>query len=283
MLLQYIHWNPNPEIFRTGTFELFNYTLGPIAVRWYGLLFATGFLCGYFILKKIFTKEQVPLTVLDKLMTFLFLATVVGARLGHCLFYDPQFYLSHPLEILKIWEGGLASHGAAIGIIIALIIFSYRTCMPFLWYLDRIVIGGALTGAFIRFGNLMNSEIVGKATDLPWGFYFDASHNPSIANIPRHPTQIYESLAYLLIAVFLYIYYFKKFPKFKDGQLFGMFLILVFGFRMLIENLKEVQENFEKDLVLNMGQTLSIPFVLGGVFLLIYIHFRHKKQSAPPQ
>lgn len=274
MILQYIHWNPSPEIF----------SLGPISVRWYGLLFATGFLCGYFILKKIFTKEQVPLTVLDKLMTFLFVATVLGARLGHCLFYDPQFYLGNPLEILKIWEGGLASHGAAIGIIIALIIFSYRTCMPFLWYLDRIVIGGALAGSFIRFGNLMNSEIFGKVTDLPWGFYFLANHNPAIANAPRHPTQIYEALAYLFIAIFLYVYYFKYFPKFKDGQLFGMFLILVFGFRMLIENLKMSQESFENDLILNMGQALSIPFVLGGVILLIYInYYRHKKDEAPPQ
>lgn len=273
MILQYIHWNPNPEIF----------SLGPISVRWYGLLFAGGFLCGYLILKKIFTKEQVPLTVLDKLMTSLFIATVLGARLGHCLFYDPQFYLGDPVEILKIWEGGLASHGAAIGIIIALIIFSYRTSMPFLWYLDRIVIGGALTGSFIRFGNLMNSEIIGKITDLPWGFYFLASHDPNIASVPRHPTQIYESLAYLLIAIFLYIYYFKKYPKFKDGQLLGMFLILVFGFRMLIENFKVAQESFENDLILNMGQALSIPFVLGGVILLIYINYRHKKQKAPSQ
>ncbi len=273
MLLQFIHWNPNPEIF----------SLDPLSIRWYGLLFATGFICGFYILKVIFKKEQVPQTVLEKLMTYLFISTVIGARLGHCLFYDPQYYLGNPIEILKIWEGGLASHGAAIGIIVALIIFAHRTSMPFLWYLDRIVIGGALAGFFIRFGNLMNSEIIGKVTDLPWGFYFLASHNYRIAEVPRHPTQIYEALAYLLIAVFLFIYYFKRFPKFKDGQLFGMFLILVFLFRIFIEFFKEPQVGFENDLILNMGQSLSIPFVLAGVFLLIYIRYKHKKQKAPLQ
>ena len=270
MLLQFIHWNPNPEIF----------SLGPISVRWYGLLFATGFVCGYYILKVIFKKEQVPLKVLDTLMTYLFVSTVIGARLGHCLFYDPVYYLSNPIEILKIWEGGLASHGAAIGIIVALIIYSWRTSMPFLWYLDRIVIGGALAGAFIRFGNLMNSEIVGKATDLSWGFFFHASHDYRIAEVPRHPTQIYESLIYLLIAGFLFIYYFKRFPKFRDGQLFGMFLILVFGFRILIEFLKEPQVGFENEMTLNMGQVLSIPFVLFGLLLLIYINYKHKKEKS---
>lgn len=270
MFLHFIHWNPDPEIF----------SVGPVSIRWYGLLFASGFVCGYFILKKIFKKEQVPLTVLDKLMTYLFIATVIGARLGHCFFYDPAFYLGNPIEILKIWEGGLASHGAAIGIIVALIIFSWRTSMPFLWYLDRIVIGAALAGTFIRTGNLMNSEIVGKATDLPWGFYFLGSLNPRVAEIARHPTQIYEALAYLLIAVILYVYYFKKYPNFRDGQLFGMFLILVFGFRILVEIWKEPQVTFENNLILNMGQSLSIPFILFGLFLLFYINYRHKKKIA---
>lgn len=273
MLLQFIHWNPNPEIF----------SVGPLSIRWYGLLFASGFLCGYFILKIIFKKEQVPQSVLDKLMTYLFISTVIGARLGHCLFYDPHYYLSNPIEILKIWEGGLASHGAALGIITALVIFAWKTSMPFLWYLDRIVIGGAIAGAFIRIGNLMNSEIIGKATDFSWGFYFLANPNPRIAEVPRHPTQIYEALAYLLIGIFLYMYYRKRFPKFKDGQLFGMFLILVFSFRILVELVKEPQVGFENNMILNMGQVLSIPFILTGIILLIYINLKYKKQQTPSE
>lgn len=269
MLLQYINWNPNPEIF----------SVGPLSIRWYGLLFATGFLCGYYILKIIFKREQIPLNILDKLIMYIFISTVIGARLGHCLFYDPHYYLNHPVEILKIWEGGLASHGAAIGIIIALIIFSYKTKMSFLWYFDRIVIGGALTGAFIRIGNLMNSEIVGKITDLPWGFYFLANNDYNIGSVPRHPTQIYEAITYLLITVFLYMYYHKRYPKFKDGQIFGMFLILIFGFRIMIEFLKESQVTFENNLILNMGQSLSIPFVLAGIILLLKAKYKQRNTT----
>ncbi len=267
MELLYINWNPNPTFIDLGFWE----------IRWYGLLFAVGFILGYFVLKRIFRKEQIPLTVLEKLMTYLFIATVIGARLGHCLFYDPQYYLSHPIEILMIWEGGLASHGAAIGILIALLIFVRKTSMPLLWYLDRIAIGAALTGAFIRTGNLINSEIIGKPTELAWGFYFKSIPNVQISGVPRHPTQIYEALTYLLIFVILQLFYNKKFPKFKDGQIFGMFLILVFAFRFLVEYVKEPQVRFENHLILNMGQTLSIPFILLGTGLLYYIHYKNKK------
>lgn len=266
MNLLYINWNPNPEIF----------SIGPISVRWYGLLFAAGFFVGYFIMLRIFKKEQIPQSVLEKLTTYMFVSTVIGARLGHCFFYDPSYYLSNPIEIFKIWEGGLASHGAAIGIIIALIILSRKTSMPVLWYLDRIVIVVALAGMFIHLGNLMNSEIVGTQTDLPWGFYFLRNYDPEISQVPRHPSQLYEALSYLFIFAFLLIYYYKRFPKFRDGQLFGMFLILVFGARFLIEYVKEVQVNFEESLILNMGQTLSIPFVLLGTAILFYINRKQK-------
>ena len=262
MELLFINWKPNPEIFHIGS----------ISIRWYSLLFAMGFFVGYYIMKSIFKKEQIPLQVLEKLTTYMFVATVIGARLGHCLFYDPSYYLSNPIEILKVWEGGLASHGAAIGIILALMILSRKTSMPVLWYLDRIVIVTALAGMFIRLGNLMNSEIVGKVTDLQWGFYFLSNPDPAISQVPRHPTQIYEALAYLLIFVILYIYYKKRYPKFKDGQLFGMFLILVFGARFAIEYLKEVQVNFEESLILNMGQALSIPFILFGALIILFIN-----------
>jgi prolipoprotein diacylglyceryl transferase len=268
MSLLYINWNPSPEIF----------SIGPITVRWYGLLFAMGFFVGYFIMQRIFKKEQIPQSVLDKLTTYMFAATVIGARLGHCLFYDPAYYLSNPIEIIKIWEGGLASHGAGVGIIIALLILARKTSMPVLWYLDRIVIVTALAGMFIRTGNLINSEIIGKATELSWGFYFRRSHDPAISQIARHPAQIYEALSYLLIFGILMIYYNKRYPKFRDGQLFAMFLILVFGARFFIEYVKEVQVQFEEGLQLNMGQILSIPFVTLGIVLLIYINRKHKKE-----
>jgi phosphatidylglycerol---prolipoprotein diacylglyceryl transferase len=249
----FIHWSVNPEIFHFGNF----------AVRWYGVLFALGFLCGYFIMYRIFTKEKKPHGLLDVLLTYMFLGTVIGARLGHCLFYEPGYYLSHPLDILKVWEGGLASHGGAIGILIAIYIFSKRHKFTYLWTLDRIVITVAQGGFFIRMGNLMNSEIFGKATDVPWAFVF--TH---VDNVPRHPSQIYEALSYLLIFFFLLIYYFRKDGKPKEGMITGMFLILLFSVRFFIEFLKEVQVGFENNLPLDMGQFLSIPFIIAGIVII---------------
>lgn len=253
MLVNYITWNVNPEIFH----------IRDLSVRWYGVLFALGFYLGYLIMVRFFKKENVPVKVLDKLTTYMIIGTIIGARLGHCLFYEPAYYLGHPLAILKIWEGGLASHGAAIGIILAIYLFSRRSSVTFLWTIDRIVIVVALAGMLIRLGNLMNSEIFGKPTDLPWAFVF-IRDNP----IPRHPSQIYEAVAYLMIFLYLLWYYYRHDGHPKSGFLFGMFLILIFTSRFFIEFLKEPQVASESHYLLNLGQSLSIPFVLLGLSLV---------------
>ncbi len=185
MHLLIIPWDVNPEIFRIGSF----------AVRWYGLLFASSFLFGYFIMLRIFKNENLSDALLDKLTVYMALGVIIGARLGHCLIYEPEYYLSKPIEILKVWKGGLASHGAAAGILIAVGIFAYKEKKGYFWVLDRVAIVVALSGFFIRMGNLMNSEIYGIETTVPWGFVF--LRNGETA--PKHPTQIYEGLSYLLI------------------------------------------------------------------------------------
>lgn len=228
-------------------------------------MFALGFILGYIIMGKIFKTEHIAPKVLDTLTTYMVIGTVIGARLGHCLFYEPGYYLSNPILILKIWEGGLASHGAAIGILLALFLFSRKVKKPYLWILDRIVIVVALAGFCIRMGNLMNSEIYGTETTLPWGFIF-ARENEIVA---KHPTQIYEGLLYLLIFFVLYYIYRKNTKDLKTGYIFGLFLILLFSVRFIIEFIKEPQVGFEASMILNMGQILSIPFILTGVFILI--------------
>lgn len=256
MIFQAIIWNLDPEIIE----------LGPFSIRYYGVLFALAFILGYYIFQKIFKNEGISIEVLDRLTLYMIIGTVIGARLGHCLFYEPEFYLSNPLEILKIWRGGLASHGAAIGILIMLYLFTRKEKKPYAWILDRIVIVVALAGFFIRTGNLMNSEIYGVETNLPWGFVFKIQGEI----LPKHPTQIYEGLAYLAIFFLLYRIYFKTKGNFKPGLLFSLFLILVFTARFFIEFIKENQVGFESDLPLNMGQFLSIPFIIIGLILLYY-------------
>jgi len=254
MLPAFIEWSVSPEIFHIGS----------ISVRWYGLLFAMAFVAGYFIMTWVFKKEKRPQADLEQLSVYMIFGTVIGARLGHCLFYNPVYYLSNPIEIIKVWEGGLASHGAAIGIIIAIYLFSKKKKnYTMLWVLDRIVIVVALAGTFIRLGNLFNSEIIGKATDVAWAFIFY-----SVDDIPRHPAQLYESIAYLVIFIILLFIYYKGLEKNKNGLLFGLFLILVFTFRFFIEFLKEDQTGFEAGMIFNMGQLLSIPFVLMGVYFI---------------
>lgn len=265
-MLQFIVWSPSPEIF----------SIGSLAVRWYGLLFALSFFFGYIIMLRFFKKEGVPVKVLDELTTYMIIGTILGARLGHVFFYEPAWYLAHPIKILQIWEGGLASHGAGIGIIAALLIFSYVKKRPFLWVMDRIVIVVALAGFFIRMGNLMNSEIYGLPTTMPWGFKFVNSTTPEDGLVPRHPTQIYEGLSYLISFVVLLWYYYKKDGKPALGMLFGMFLVMIFGVRILIEFIKEPQVGFEEGLTLNMGQLLSIPFVIAG-FVFIYLASKRKR------
>lgn len=256
-LLNFIIWNVNPEIFH----------LGPFSIRWYGLLFAAGFLIGYNIVERMFKHEHENLKWLDSIFIYLIVATIVGARLGHVFFYGWDYYKLNPEEIIQVWHGGLASHGGAIGILIALFIHSkVVTKRSMLWTLDRIVVPTALVGAMIRTGNLMNSEIYGVQTDLPWGFIFERNGEM----VPKHPTQIYEALAYLLtFGILMYLYWKRPKVKYKQGMILGWFFILVFTARFFIEFIKEVQEQFEAGMALKMGQWLSIPFVLLGIFLVI--------------
>jgi phosphatidylglycerol---prolipoprotein diacylglyceryl transferase len=255
-IIGFITWNANPEIFRLGSFS----------VRWYGLLFATGFLIGYYIGEKMFKWEKVNPKWLDSLFIYLILATIVGARLGHVIFYGWDFYSQHPWEIIKTWHGGLASHGGAIGIMVALIFYSkYVTKRSILWTLDRVVVPTALVAAMIRTGNLMNSEIYGLPTTLPWGFIFEKNGE----TVAKHPTQIYEALCYLFGFGLLMFMYWKGKAKDKPGKLLGVFFIIVFFSRFLIEFVKENQEAFEANMSLNMGQWLSIPFVVAGIWLVV--------------
>jgi phosphatidylglycerol:prolipoprotein diacylglycerol transferase len=258
MHLLIVPWDVNPEIFHIGSF----------AVRWYGLLFASSFLFGYIILGRIFKNENLSDALLDKLTVYVAIGTIVGARLGHCLFYEPGYYLSHPGEILKIWHGGLASHGAAIGIILSIWLFARNTKKDFTWVIDRVAIVVALSGFFIRMGNLMNSEIYGVETTVPWGFVFLRNGE----NAPKHPTQIYEALSYLIIFLILLWLYWRKKGSYIQGTLISLTCILIFIARFFIEFLKEDQVAFEATMKLNMGQWLSIPFViLGGVWLFYSI------------
>lgn len=255
-MLATITWSISPEI----------YSIGPIHIRYYGLLFALSFVVGFKIMEHIFNKENRSMDDLNDLVWYMILGTVIGARLGHCLFYNPEYYLANPIEILKIWTGGLASHGAAVGILTSIYFYSKKKKnQSFLWVMDRVVITVALAAVFIRMGNLFNSEIIGHPTDLAWGFIFT-----SVDNIPRHPAQLYEALFYLLSFVIIYFQYKKYDGKFNDGYLFGIFLILIFGFRIFVEYFKENQTYFEEGMLLNMGQLLSIPLVIAGIYFLYY-------------
>lgn len=257
-ILAFINWDVDPVLF----------SFGPIEIRYYSLCFALAFGLGYLIVDKMFKHEKCPDNWVDSILMYTVIATIVGARFGHVIFYGWEYYSQNPLEIVKIWEGGLASHGGAIGILVALYIFHKKvTNKSYLWVLDHIVVPIALAAFFIRMGNLMNSEIVGSPTDVPWAFKFLRLH-PDEAMIPRHPSQVYEALFYLFVfGVLVYLYQKKKFYK-KEGGLFGIFLIGIFGFRIFVETMKVNQEAFENDMALNMGQILSIPFVVVGIICL---------------
>ena len=270
MLSLFINWDISPEIFN----------LGGISIRYYGLLFAVAFILGYKVEEKMFKSEGLPMAWLDKLWLYVAIATIVGARLGHCIFYDWAYYSQHPLEmILPVRSSpefkftgyqGLASHGAAIGIIAGLWYYSRKVSKKSIfWILDRAVIPIALAGFFIRTGNLMNSEIVGLPTNMPWGFRFMNSDLPN-PELPRHPAQLYEAICYLFSFFVLMYLYWRTNVKKKMGFIFGAFLILIFSARFIIEFVKEVQEPWEAGMALNMGQILSIPFILAGIFMLWY-------------
>jgi len=267
MITSFITWTARPDILLTDSWE----------IRWYGLFFAIGFYIGYLMANKMIVNDKGKESWADSLFIYLIVATVVGARLGHCFFYGWDYYSNHLLEIFKIWEGGLASHGGAIGIIIAIWIYSRKvTHRSMLWAFDIMIIPTALVGAMIRTGNLMNHEIYGIPTDLPWGFRFIENirqwqHGAEpIFTTPSHPTQIYEALCYLATFVILYLLYTKKpMVKRQEGLILGIFLICVFFTRFLIEFIKMDQEAFESSMFLNMGQWLSIPFVIAGIILVI--------------
>jgi len=255
MELLYITWSIKPQIIEFWGFEL----------RYYGLLFAGAFIAGNYLMGKMFKHDGVPDNWLDKILIYVLVGTIVGARLGHVFFYDWPYYSQHISEIFKVWHGGLASHGAAVGIIISVWLFSkYVSHKPTLWALDRVVIVVALSGLFIRTGNLMNSEIIGIPTDVPWAFIFTR-----VDAIPRHPVQLYEAIMYTFIFIFLNHSFWKKNADKKIGWLFGWFLILVFGGRFILEYFKNSQGGFESSLGLfTTGQWLSIPFTIAGFYFV---------------
>lgn len=298
MLLNYITWNVDPVLIH----------LGSLQIRWYGLLWALGFLIGYFIMRRIYRKEKMTDESLDKLLIYMLIFTVVGARLGHCLFYEPDYYLSHPLKMLAVWEGGLASHGGAIGILIGLWFYvrGYNKSkkekdnlqhINYIWILDRVVVAVCFVGALIRVGNVMNHEIYGTPTSLPWGFVFLRGSEqfcgtvdnytacnawdapcPSSEWLPCHPTGLYEAFFCLVaMSILLWMYYKRDLGIKQPGLMFGTFLVIIFGSRIFIEFLKNVQVEFERNMTFDMGQWLSIPFVVIGIAMIIWSFVQRKK------
>lgn len=242
------------------------FSLFGLEIRWYGIFWALAFILGIYFFTNFTKREKLPEKLVDSLFWYATILGILGARLGHCLFYEPSVYLADPIRILNIREGGMASHGAAIGFLIGLILFAWRNKMPFWWAADRIMIPVAIGGAGVRLGNLMNSEIYGSVTDLPWGFIFVRNGE----TLPMHPTQIYEALAYILVFVILVILYYKYDAGRKHPALmFGVGLVGIFLSRFFLEFIKNVQVAFEEGMALNMGQLLSIPFVLAGIALIV--------------
>ena len=273
--LQYIAWDVSPYIFKIGNF----------GVRWYGVLFVSGFILGYWLFSIFYKREEVSEKLLDPFLWALLIFALVGARLGHVIFYEPVFYLANPGEILKVWHGGLASHGGAIGVLIAVWWYvkkygkKYR--FDYMWVLDRLALAVPFAGMAIRLGNLFNSEIYGWETSLPWGFIF-LRNGESVA---CHPTQLYEAISYLLTGCILLTLYFSaskrelndKKTTIHRGFLFGLFLVLLFGARFLIEYLKQPQVEGEIGKILNNGQILSIPFILFGIGCIIWSYIAKKQ------
>ena len=272
-MLSAIVWNADPTLFE----------FGPLAVRWYGLAFAVGFIVGYNIVARMFRHEGAPERWLGILLTYVVIATVVGARLGHVFFYEWDYYSAHPEKIIRIWEGGLASHGGTIAIIIALFIYSWLvTKKPASWVFDKIVVAIALVGGLIRLGNLMNSEIYGGPTDLPWGFVFVRDGQ----TVPAHPTQIYEALCYFALFALLMWMYWKRNAEERPWLITGVFFIGIFLPRFLIEYVKNVQVESEYQMIvtygMNLGQMLSIPFILLGVGLVVWAMTRPRQHFEFP-
>ena len=274
MILNYINWNADPEIINV---------LG-ISIRYYGLLFVSGLILCFFILGYIFKRENIPYEHLEKLSIYGMIGILAGARLGHCLFYEPSYYLSHPLEmILPItfppdggikFSGyqGLASHGGVLGLLIAIYFYSRKTKHSMIDTIDLIAVVAGLSFGFIRLGNFMNSEIIGIPTTKPWGVIFER-----VDNIPRHPAQSYEAISYFIIFTIMMLLYRKMRAKLKNGFLFGLGTVLFFSARFVIEFVKENQVEFEDRMALNMGQFLSLPFIVVGIGFIIYGITRTRK------
>lgn len=274
MIPSFITWDVDPVLIDSF-----------VTIRWYGLMFAIGFWLGFNIVGAMFKHEGAPEKWLSILLIYVMVATIVGARLGHVFFYQWDYYSAHPWKILATWEGGLASHGGAIGIIIAVLLYSvFVTKRSPLWTFDRLTVAIALVGCLIRIGNLMNSEIFGHPTDLSWGFMFVRSEewNALYYGLACHPTQIYEALTYLALFGLMMWLYWKKNAGERPGLLFGVFLIGTFGSRIFVEMIKNNQVAFEDNMALNMGQLLSIPFVLLGIYLIVRAMMRPKVQLSYP-
>ncbi len=257
--MEHFVWNVDPILLH----------LGPLQLRWYGLLFVGSFFLGLYILQWIYKREGRDPAVLDTLLIYVMIGAVVGARLMHCFAYEPAFYLSHPLEIFKVWKGGLASHGGLLGVLIALYLFTKKYKEDYMWLLSRVAIPGALTAAFVRFGNLFNSEILGLPTDKPWAIIFSR-----VDMIPRHPAQLYEAFAYLTLLAILLIVYKKVSFTTSTKILPPLFLTYMFTVRFLLEYTKTKQADYTWDLPLTTGQALSLPFIFIGVIWLVYAYQR---------
>jgi prolipoprotein diacylglyceryl transferase len=276
MILNYIHWNPDPEIINIFGFSL----------RYYSILFVGGLIICIYFLGRIYKRENIPSEHLEKLSIYGIIGIVVGARLGHCLFYEPSYYLSHPLEMILpitfLSDGGikftgyqgLASHGGVLGVLIALYFYSRKTKHRMIDTLDLIAVAAGVLFGFIRLGNFMNSEIIGMPTTKPWGVIFK-----QVDNVPRHPAQLYEAISYFIIFTIMIILYKKMRNRVSSGFLFGTGTVLFFAARFLIEFVKENQVGFEEGMAFNMGQLLSIPFIIVGIGFMIY-GLRKKRSSA---
>ncbi len=277
MIMNYIHWNPDPELINI---------LG-ISIRYYGLLFVSGLILSVYILSWIFKRESIPSENLDKLSIFGMIGILVGARLGHCLFYKPSYYLSNPLEMILpitfpsgggvkfIGYQGLASHGGALGLLIALYFYSRKTKHSMIDTIDLIAVVSGLGAGFIRLANFMNSEIIGMPTTKPWGVVFER-----VDNLPRHPAQLYEAICYFIIFAIMMILYKKMRDKLKSGFFFGLVLVLIFTARFILEFFKEDQVGFEDGMTFNMGQLLSVPYIVVGIGFIVFGLWKTKKLSA---
>ncbi len=261
-------WDVDPVIF----------SLGPLEVRWYGISWALAFGLGMLFFENFVKREKLSPKVFDSMVWYGALSTIIGARLGHCLFYEGGYYLQHPLEILKVWEGGLASHGAAAGLLLGLWFFSRKWKLPYLWPLDRIMVPVAIGGAFVRLGNLMNSEIYGRPTAGNWGFKFVRDRQwleNSPQGLPVHPTQLYEAGCYFLVfLVLIWLYYRRDEARKRPGVMFGVGLTGIFLARFLIEYVKNPQVDFEQGMSLLMGQWLSVPFIVVGIWMIMRAYSR---------